>query len=192
MSITTGSIRVLHGMGGRTAGLVVVMVAALLLLPSCSSVGRYTPDPAIAKGVAGDISYSGPLAIVNAQDSTEEHDVGFRGITVSYQEFTQSLVDALKAEFESNGATIQDAADKKLSVSVTTVSMTPTAATYRGAIRATVETADGHREKFYATRSSYASGWNVGTNPTKPFNTAFKDLVKSIVENEAISAYLAD
>jgi len=191
MHVKVKRIRVFHVLSERAESrLILGMIACIFLLPSCSRVGKLEIDPSIAKGMAENLSFSGTLAIVNAQDSVEERDLNFRGITVDYHGFTQSIVDALKVEFESNGATLRDEAEKTLYVTATNVSMKPGPATFRGAINATVKTADGHTEKFYATRASYASGWNVGTNPTKPLNAAFKDLIKSIAENQAIREYL--
>ena len=193
MHVNVKSIRFLHVLSQRAESrLILGMIACIFLLSSCSGVGKVEIDPSIAEGVAENLSFSGILAIVNAQDSAEERDLNFRGITVDYHGFTQSIVDALKVEFESNGATVQEQAEKTLYVTVTDVSMKPGPATFRGAINATVKTADGHTEEFYATRASYASGWNVGTNPTKPLNAAFKDLIKSIAENQAIREYLAN
>ena len=77
---------------------VVLLVLCMLFLTSCSGVGRYSPAPTMAAGVAKNIKFSKPVAVVNAQDSQEEHILGFQGIVVNYHEFTQSVVDALKAE----------------------------------------------------------------------------------------------
>ncbi len=173
-----------------TAPCILMAVCCLLLLSSCSAVGRYSPKPSVAEGVAENISSSGDVAVVNAQDSREEHALEFRGIVVDYHEFTQSVVDALKGELERNGVVVRDEANKKLYVKVTKVTMMPGPAVFRGGINATVETEGGPTERFYATRASYASGWNVGKNPSKPLDVAFKDLIKSILANEAILGYI--
>lgn len=191
MQIRANSVYVLRAFQGQAkVRCVCVMVLCALFLSSCSGVGRYSPKPSIAKGVVQNASFSKAVAVVNAQDSTEEHALGFRGIIVDYHEFTQSVVDALKAELENNGATVRDGAEKRLSVTVTQVDMKPGPMVFRGAIEADVKTGDGHTERFRATRASYASGWNAGTNPTKPLNSSFEDLVKSILENDKIQAYI--
>lgn len=174
----------------HTTALCILMAVCCLLLSSCSAVGRYNPEPSIAEGVAENISSSGAVAVVNAQESREEHALEFRGMVVDYHEFTQSVVDALKAELERQGVVVRDEANKKLYVRVSNVTMMPGPAVFRGTIKATVEAAGGPTERFYATRASYASGWNVGTNPTKPLDAAFKDLVRSILANEVILGYL--
>ena len=171
---------------------VLVLISGLFLFSSCSSVGRYAPDPSSAKGVAGNLSFSNSVAVVNAQDSRELHSLDFRGIVVDYHEFTQSIVDALKAELGRNGVSVQDEASKTLRVAVRQVTMMPGPATYRGTIVAKVETGDGHAENFHATRASYASGWNVGTSPTKPLDAAFRDLINDILANKVFQDYLAN
>ncbi len=169
---------------------VVLIAFCMLFLSSCSGVGRYSPKPTIAAGVAKNIRFSKAVAVVNAQDSQEEHILGFQGIVVNYHEFTQSVVDGLKAELAAGGTPVRDDAEKLLYVTVTKVSMMPGAMTFRGTIDAMVKTGDGHTERFSATRASYASGWNVSTGPTKPLDAAFKDLVKSILEKAALQEYI--
>ena len=165
-------------MSPTTARILALLLVGCLIFgaSSCvSAVGKYSPKPSLAHGVAGSISASKPISVVNAQPATSERKLPFRGIVVNKHEWTQSLVDALKAELKRNGVVINDAADKKLQVVVTNVDMSPTFATYRGYLSAEVTTGDGHLEHFEVTRASYASGLNVATAPTKPLDEAFKD-----------------
>jgi len=155
-------------------------------------VNRYTPKPSLAKGVGRNVSCPNAVALVNGQDSHEEHALEFHGVVVDYHEFTRSVVDALKAELESNGVVVCDEADKKLRVTVTRVTMMPGPMTYRGTVEATVEMGDGRAEKFQATRASYASGWNVIMSPTKPLAVAFRDLIGAILGNDVVQQYLSN
>ncbi len=169
---------------------VVLLASCTLFLSSCHGYGRYIPNPGTAAGVAEGISFSQAVAVVNAQDSREEHALGFQGITVDHREVTQSVVDALRAELEHGGTRVRSEAEKVLYVTVTSVGMTPGPMAFRGTINAEVKTGNGHTESFSATRASYASGWNVSTGPTKPLDAAFRDLIKSMLENTALQEYI--
>ena len=109
---------------------------------------------------------------------------------MDYREFSQSVVDALKAELEHGGTRVRSEAERVLYVTVTGVNMIPGGMTFRGTIDAEVKTGNGHTESFSATRASYASGWDLSTGPTKPLDAAFRDLIKSILENTAVREYI--
>lgn len=167
------------------------LVCCLLFFSSCrSSVGLYNPDPLTAKGVTKDISFSNTVSIINDQSSTQRHLLDFRGIEVNYNEFTQSLVDALCLELKRHGVALNESAEKKLYLKVTEVEMF-LSMTYRADIKAIVRTGDGNEKIFRASRASYGSPFMVSTFPTKPLDAAFKDLVKDILTHPVITTYLS-
>ena len=167
------------------------LVCCLLFLCSCSSsVGPYNPDPLIAKGVTKNSSFSNTVSIINDQSSTQRHLLDFRGIEVNYNEFTQSLVDALCLELKRHGVILKESAEKKLYLKVTEVEMF-LSMTYRADIKAIVRTGVGNEQIFRASRASYGSPFMVSTFPTKPLDSAFKDLVKDILAHPVITTYLS-
>jgi len=162
----------------------------LFFLTSCS-VGNYTPDAAIAKGVGKNLeAFPGSVAIENAQESRLEQHLGFLNTVVNYHDFTQSVVDALKNELQAKGTTVAPDANKKLSVQVVEVSYFQEAVTYRAVIKANVQTGAGDIHRFESSRASYASGANMTFAAKKPLDAAFKDLVSNILKDTSIQAYL--
>jgi hypothetical protein len=166
------------------------LIGCLLCLASCSS-GRYTPKPSRAEGVVQKVSCPNAVAVVNGQSDGAEYKLEFGRYAVQYQEFTQAVVDALQAELERHGVTVQDGGTKTLRVTVTKVTMMPSGVTYRATIEAIVETGDGKGARFQPSRGSYASGFNLMFTPMKPMDASFRDLVGAILENDVIKEYLA-
>ena len=178
-------IRLMNGLLG------IALLSCMCLLGSCASkIGPYCPPSTLARGAAKGVVTPHAVAIVNAQDSTEEHTLEFRGIVVNYQEVTQSLVDALKAELSANGVTVADAAEKTLSISVTQITMPQPDTVFSAYLHVEVKTGDGQLKKLMTRRSSYASPFNMSTVPKKPLNAAFRDMVKKILTTKAIQEYL--
>lgn len=167
------------------------LLAMAFALSSCGAVGKYAPNPSIAKNTPSSISATAPIAVINAQSNTTERKLPLRGIVVTKQEWTQSLVQALTTVLKKNGVSVQEDAEKKLNIVVTEIDISLRGATYRGYLEAEVKTGDGKKEKFEVTRASYASGMNVSSFPTKPLDACFKDLVTEILENENIKGYIA-
>lgn len=167
-----------------------LLIVFIIFLSSCAAVGKYNPDPKIATGSVEGINITNTIKISNSQPSTIERTIKFRGIIVNYNTFTQSLVEALKMEYERNKVKVNNSADKELQVIVIDVSMYRGAWNYSGVITAEVKYGNGSIERFSAKRSSYASGFNIGSFPTKPLDSAFKDLVANIIKNENILNYI--
>jgi hypothetical protein len=161
-----------------------------VFLSSCAAVGKYNPDPKIAIGSVKGINVTNAVKISNSQPSSEEHLLEFRGIVVDYKAFTQSLVEALKMEYERNNVIVSDSAERELQVAVTKIEMYMGSANFRATIFAEVKYGNGSIEKFDASRASYASGFMVTNFPTKPLNAAFKDLVAEIINNKNIQMYI--
>ncbi len=161
-----------------------------IFLSSCASIGMYNPNPRIARGVITEISVANGVKISNAQPSSEEHLLVIRGIKVNYNTFTQSLVEALKLEYQRNNVKVSDSNQKELQVSITKIELYPAVATFRAKIFAEVKYGNGSIEKFYNTRATYGSLFTVTFFSKKPLNAAFKDLVVDIINNENIQAYL--
>lgn len=170
--------------------LIVLLVGSLFISSCTSNVGNYCPKPKLAKGAAPGVTFTNPVCIINAQESTEEHDLKFMGIVVNYHEFTQALVDALTAELTKNGSSVIDGAEKALYVSVRKVEIPPIAMTYKAYIDVDIKMGDGALVRLSTDRSSYASPFNVSTAPTKPLDAAFRDMVKEILSNEQIQTYV--
>lgn len=162
----------------------------ILLLSSCAAVGKYSPDPALADGVVDGIDIKTQLRLTNAQPSTQEHNLGFRGIIINYHTFTQSLVDAVKMEYQRNKVSVNDSAEKELKIKVTQVTMGHGGFNFRAYIYAEVEFGDNTVEKFQATDASYGSPLMVNHFPTKPLDSAFKYLVGKIIYSTKIKDYL--
>lgn len=160
-----------------------------VFLSSCAAVGKYNPDPKIATGSVKGINVTNSVKISNFQPSSEEHPLNFRGIIVNYNAFTQSLVEALRVEYERNNVIVTDSTDRELQVMVTKIGMDQ-AFNFRAYIFAEVKYGDGSVEFFDITRASYASPFMVNNFPTKPLNAAFKDLVVEIINNKNIQDYI--
>ena len=167
-----------------------MLLILIVFLPSCSSVGKYRPDPKFATGVVESINISNAVKLTNSQPSTFVHSLNFEGIEVDYNSFTQSLVDALKIEYERNNVLVTDIAEKELSVSVTGVSISFGYANFRSHIIAEVKYGDDVIEKFETSRATVGSLLMVKTSPTKPLNVAFRDLVEKIIMNKKIQNYI--
>lgn len=166
-------------------------VSTLLLIVSCGPVGKYTPDPGLAKGAVQGIALSHPVAVLNDQAKTKSHTLPVRDIVVDYASFTQSLVEALKQELTRNGVSVQESASKRLYIAVTHVKMPPPVFYFAAHIYVRVKTGDGQVEKLKVTKSSYASQFNIDLAPTRPLDAAFKDMVRKILTNPEILEYLA-
>ncbi|MFH2057522.1 MAG: hypothetical protein ABIJ59_01305 [Pseudomonadota bacterium] len=166
----------------------------ILVLSSCGmpSIGRYNPDPSIAKGVVKDIAFSNTITIINDQPDSKDHTLRFGETIVNYNAFTQSIVDALKMELTRNGITINDSSQKKLYVKVTNVDYQLRAPNYRAYIDTEVKTGNDHIEFIEVTRGSYSSPLNMSTAPTRPMDAAFEDIVRDIMNNKKIQDYLMD
>lgn len=161
-----------------------------VFLSACASIGNYNPDPQIANGVLTVVNVKNAIKISNTQPSTEEHELEFRGIIVNYNQFTQSLVEALKMELERNAVTISETAGKELKVAVTKIEMYTTSFNFRAEIFAEVKLGSGDIEKFNVTRASYGSPLMMSQFPTRPLDVAFKDLVSEVINNGKVQKYL--
>jgi len=162
----------------------------VVFLVSCAAVGKYTPEPSLAEGAVEKVTITNPIKITNSQPSTEEHPLGFRGIIVNYNTFTQSLVDALKMEYKRNKGTVSDSAEKELKVKITNVDMERGTLNFRAYVHAEVTYGDGKTEKFEATDASYGSPLMVNHFPTKPLESTFRQLVIQIIQNQNIQNYI--
>lgn len=173
-----------------TIRLLLLVFTLPVLLSSCAAVGKYNPDPKIATGLVKGINVTNAVKITNSQPSSEDHLLEFRGIVVNYNAFTQSLVEALKMEYERNNVIVSDSTERELQVAVTKIEMYMGTANFRTNIFAEVKYGNGSKEKFDVTRASYGSPLMVNHFPTKPLNTAFKDLVADIINNKNIQNYI--
>ena len=178
----------------RTCKIIPFLSGAFLIFVSLSCgtipIGRYNPDPALAQGVVEHVSFSSDVTIINDQPATDDHLIRFKEAVVNYNEFTQSLVDALRMELERNGIQVKDSSEKKLYVKVTKVDMQLRQPNFRAYIDAEVKTGEDHIEFFEVTRASYASPFNLDTGATRPLDSAFKDIVREIMENTQIQEYI--
>ena len=116
----------------------------------------------------------------------------FNNIEITYEEYSKSLVDALKSELIRSGAKVTSPADKTLKVAVKEVNLSLSTYTYNGLIVAEIEMGNGQVERFDVTRSSFGSGFNVDFFPTKPLDAAFVDVVEQVFADEKIRAYLSN
>lgn len=176
--------------GPNASRLCLLIFTLTFFLSSCAPVGKYNPDPIIATGLAKGINVTNAVKIINSQSSTKEHSLDFRGIIVNYNEFTQSLVEALKIEYERNNVIISDSTERELQVAVTKIEMYRGSMTFRANIFAEVKYGNRAIEKLDVTRASYGSPLMVNHFPTKPLNAAFKELVKKIIINKNIQDYI--
>ena len=170
-----------------------LLIVCSIMLSSCSTtapLGKYTPNPSIAKGIKIDITASAPVAIINAQSTSTEQQLGFREMIVNKHEWTQALIEALAAGLEKNGVTVNENATKQLHVSVTKIDMVLHTATYQGFLDVEITGEGGLKEEFKVDKVSYASVGNVGFNPTKPIDSCFRTVVQKILTNENIQEYL--
>ena len=158
-------------------------------LSSCAAVGRYNPDPKIAIGSVDIINVANTVKITNFQPSSKEHPLYFRGIAVDYNAFTQSLVEALKMEYERNNVMVSGSAERELQVMVTNIGMDQ-GFNFRALISAEVKCGEEFVEFFDVSRASYASLFMINHFPTKPLNAAFKDLVVEIINNKNIQGFI--
>lgn len=193
-----------------TPHLCLLVLALIVFLSSCASpVGKYSPDPImITTPEANDsdddseefepvksktvikVNISNPVKISNAQPSTREQPLDFRGIIVNYKEFTQSMVEALTLEYKKNNVTVNDSSEKELHVKVTEIDMYMAGFTYRANISVEIKYGNGSTESFEATRGSYGSPLMINHFPTKPLDAAFKDIVTKIIHNKKIQDYI--
>ncbi len=162
------------------------------VLSACGmpSIGRYNPDPSLAKGVVKDIPFSQNITIINDQPATDDHTLRFGKTIVNYHTFTQSVVDALTMELKRNGITVNDSSEKKLYVKVTNVDYQLRAPNFRAYIDTEVKIENDHIEFIEVTRGSYSSPFNMSTAPTRPMDAAFGDIVRDIMNNKKIQDYL--
>lgn len=161
-----------------------------IFLSSCAAVGKFKPNPKIARGLITGISVTNGVKISNSQLSSEEHLLEFRGVVVNYNTFTQSLVEALKMEYERNNVKVNDSNERELQVAVTKIEMYPGNVNFRAKISAEVKYGNGSIEKFNISRATFGSLLMVAFFPTKPLNKAFKDLVAEIINNKNIQDYI--
>lgn len=164
-------------------------VCCIVYLFGCTAVGFYNPNPKIAAGVKSIEKSSVSVCLINDQPNSDRHLLDFQKIEVDYNAFTQSLVDAMKAEFERCGAKVSTDSEKKLYIKVALVQMANLGAVYRAKIKAYVKTGDGDQKMFLSSRASYASPFNMATAPTRPLDAAFKDLVVKIMSDPTLQAY---
>ena len=166
-------------------------VLGMLFVSGCGH-GDYIPDPLKAKGLGENIIITKPVLISNGQPSDKDHLLDFKGISINYNTFTQSLVEALDMELNKNRAIANDSASKQLEVSVTNVRMDYSFGqlNYRSSIDAMVKMGQSQAKHYQASRASYASGFNMDLFPTKPLDAAFCDLVKKIIEDPEVHGYI--
>lgn len=166
-----------------------VFLPAVTLCASCA-IGPYSPEPNLAAGVTRNVAITKPVAILSDQTSEEPIHLPRRKIVVDRKSFTESLVAAIKMELASNNVAVTESADKKLLVSVTNIRMFRDGATLRAEIDAEVKTGSGELEKFVTSRASYGSDFNRDIAPTRPIDSAFRDLVQKILTSKNILQYL--
>lgn len=172
--------------------LFVLLSICTFFLSSCttSSIGRYTPNPSISKEVKIKIVASEAIAIINAQSSSSEQQLGYREMIVSKQKWTQALIESLTSELKNNGVVVRDDAKKQLHVSITNIDLILAFARYQGFLDAVVTGEGGLKETFKVDKVNYASSGNVAFFPTKPIDECFRALVEQILENENIKEYI--
>jgi len=169
---------------------IIVISLTLTLMISCASVGKYTPKPSLAQGVAGVLNISHSVDVISTQLDSTERDLKFKNIIVNYYRFSQSLANALKMELKNNGVLLSRNPQKKLFIRVSKVEIPKPDINFRAFIEVYVKTGEGQEIFFKTTRASYASPFNKNTFPTKPLDAAFRDMVKKILMNKKIIDYL--
>lgn len=169
---------------------IIVISFTLSLMISCASVGKYTPKPDLAQGVAGVLDISHSVDVISTQMDSTERDLKFKDIVVNYHRFSKSLVRAIKMELKRNGISLSPNPEKTLYVRVTKVDMPKPDVNYRVFIEAYVKTGAGQEIFFKTTRASYASPFNKNTFPTKPLDAAYREMVKKILTDKRILDYL--
>ena len=168
------------------------LLVSAIVFSSCLAVGEYKADPELARGLVNEISVSYPVSVTNDQPDSQQHPLGFRGITVNYHDLTRSLVEALKLEYRRNNVVVNDSSERVLRVAITRVGMFLDNGNFRAVLDAEVRCGDGSVKSFDATRASYGSPDMMALFPTKPLNAAFRDLVAKIMNDEDIQKYLGD
>lgn len=169
-----------------------ISMSVLFFVSCMASVGEYIPDPKMAQGVSG--AWNAPTAVklINVQSDSTQRVLKFKNIIVNYREFTQALIDAINMELIRNGVSTNGDNAKELRLAITEISMEEVSSNYRAKLTAKVETGGGDAHIYMTSRASYASPFNKNTFPTKPLDSAFRDMVQKILRSEMVTSYFSE
>ncbi len=136
----------------------------------------YNPDPLLAEGLGKDIVVQKPFQVVNAQKPSEDRQLFPTRTIVNYFNFTESLVQALRTEYNLSNDNISSSSGKDLKVSISNIEGFISGVSMHYIVLAEVEYGNQSVEYFEAD--------------DKLLDTIFKKIVTDIVNNKNINNYL--
>ncbi|MCZ6855670.1 MAG: hypothetical protein O7G86_17295 [Gammaproteobacteria bacterium] len=153
-----------------------LLILVVVLFSGCAGVGHYIPVVRIDRGEVQTIVTSGSVNFDN-RGASGLRNLDFRDMQVDLREITQSLIDALTKELNLQGIAVEDSAAKTVTLAVkgVVVEIEGGGLTFACTVFIDVRLGDGESFFVEAKRSSYASGFNVDTRPTKPLDKALSD-----------------
>jgi hypothetical protein len=149
-------------------------ITASLLLTAC--VTTYNPDPLLAEGLGEGIVVKQPFKVVNALKPTADRRLFPTQKVVNYYNFTESLVQALRAEYKLEEASNTASSDKQLKISISNIEGFISGVSMRYIVLTEVEYGNQSVEYFEADDNL--------------LDTVFKKIVTDIMNNKNINNYL--
>lgn len=158
----------------------IVLPLALLFLAGCATVSRPGSIPEIKLENIG--RFESPLSVdlINNQPDRAENKyagIGLNSFCANYNEWTQFFIDKLGEELKKRGATVSQASQNKLKVSLSDFAYAPGFATVRAGIRFSLEMPERNWKKEWV--ASDVSGWSMG----RAFGSVIYNAISQLLED---------
>lgn len=159
-----------------------VLALAALVLQACAT--PYTPNPNRPFEPIPEFTSSQTVELVNAQTSTEEHDIG-ASILANYHAWTDVAIEIARRELETRGASFAPDAPRRLELSIIDVDYEVGWIKIRTTIRMEARTGDGYVGTYTGVNSSA-----MAAIPKRQIDGAMMRVVVELLKDPAIVAYL--
>lgn len=150
----------------------------------CSYTEHYVPtDLSVPPGSIRSLAAAEPVMIANAVESSEEIVTRARliNLPVNYRLYTESAIQLLKRELESNGVVVSGSATKVMNVAILNVGLTKSLVDFWCVIDASLQLGDGSMQGFTSR----------GTGPVrKAIDSAMVGLVVQILNDRNVRSFL--
>ena len=160
-------------------------ILIMTVLSACASgVGHYIPEVRVDSDEVQPFANTGAIWFEN-QSPSGPRSLDFREIEVDLNEVTQSLITAMSEEMSRRGSIVRDGATKSITLDMKGIVIEPEGGGLTFASTVFIDVILGDGESFFvqSKRSSYASGFNVVGNPTKPLDAAIADAAVLILND---------
>ena len=155
-----------------------------VICTGCAYTEHYVPtDLSVPPGSISSLAPAGPVMIVNAQESSEEVVTRARliNLPVNYRLYTESAIQLLKRELESNGVIVSESASKVMNIAILHVGLTKSVVDFWCVIDASLQLGDGPMQGFTSR----------GAGPVrKAIDSAMAGLVVQILNDRKVRSFL--